>query len=59
MSVNKLDDLRQRKEKIMLGGGAKRVEKQHSLGKLTARERINLLFDENTFVEIDAFVNEK
>lgn len=59
MSVNKLDDLRQRKEKIMLGGGAKRVEKQHSLGKLTARERINLLFDENTFVEIDAFVKHR
>lgn len=59
MSVNKLDDLRQRKEKIMLGGGAKRIEKQHSLGKLTARERINLLFDENTFVEIDAFVKHR
>ncbi|MGB3367091.1 MAG: carboxyl transferase domain-containing protein [Acidaminobacteraceae bacterium] len=59
MAVNKLDDLRQRKEKIMLAGGAKRVEKQHSLGKLTARERINLLFDESTFVEIDAFVKHR
>src|SRR5450756_2361019 len=34
----------------------KQAEKQHSKGKLTAHERINLLFDKNTFEEIDAFV---
>ena len=56
MAMNKLDDLRQRKQKIELGGGVDRIEKQHAKGKLTARERINLLFDEGTFVELDAFV---
>ncbi|SNT29098.1 propionyl-CoA carboxylase carboxyltransferase subunit, partial [Anaerovirgula multivorans] len=52
-------DLRQRKEKIQLGGGTKRIADQHEKGKLTARERINLLFDEGTFVEIDAFVKHR
>ena len=45
-----------KKEHIMQGGGAKRVEKQHAQGKMTARERLNMLFDENTFVELDQFV---
>ncbi len=39
-----------------LGGGAKAIEKQKESGKLTARERIKLLLDDNTFVEIDKFV---
>ncbi|MCK8059544.1 MULTISPECIES: acyl-CoA carboxylase subunit beta [unclassified Fusibacter] len=43
----------------MMGGGEKRIEKQHKSGKLTARERINLLFDEGTFVELDAFVKHR
>ncbi len=59
MSINKLEDLRQRKAKIHAGGGAKRIAKQHESGKLTARERIQLLFDEGTFVELDAFVNHR
>lgn len=59
MSVNKIENLRQRKEKIEMGGGKKRIEKQHESGKLTARERINLLFDAGTFVEIDAFVTHR
>ena len=59
MSFDKLEDLRQRKKKVELGGGIKRIEKQHSNGKLTARERINLLFDEGTFVELDAFVKHR
>jgi methylmalonyl-CoA decarboxylase alpha subunit len=59
MAFNKLDDLRERKQKLELAGGVKRIEKQHAAGKLTARERINLLFDENTFVEIDAFVTHR
>lgn len=37
-------------------GGEKRVEKQHAKGKLTARERLALLFDEGTFVEVNALV---
>lgn len=59
MSVNKLEELRERKEKIFAGGGEKKVASQHEKGKLTARERINLLFDEGTFVEMDAFVKHR
>ncbi len=39
-----------------LGGGQQRIDKQHKAGRLTARERINLLLDPGTFVEIDKFV---
>jgi len=59
MSINKIEDLRQRKAKIIEAGGKKRVEKQHESGKLTARERMLLLFDENTFVELDAFMKHR
>ena len=38
----------------MLGGGQKRIDKQHAGKKLTARERIELLFDHGTFVEYDS-----
>src|SRR5919198_4688314 len=41
------------------GGGNERIEAQHSKGKLTARERIDLLLDENTFVEIDKYVTHR
>lgn len=56
---DKINELIKEKEKIKLGGGIKRIEKQHSSGKLTARERINLLLDENSFIEIDAFVKHR
>ncbi len=42
-----------------LGGGATRVERQHELGKLTARERLELLLDPGSFVELDAFVTHR
>ncbi len=48
--------LRQLKEQAERGGGPERVERQHARGKLTARERIDLLLDENTFHELDRFV---
>lgn len=51
-----LDTLRQ---EAMLGGGEKRVEAQHKKGKLTARERIDFLFDEGTFVEMDMLVRHR
>lgn len=41
------------------GGGPERVEAQHSKGKLTARERIDILLDANTFVEIDKYVTHR
>lgn len=59
MSVEKLNLLKKTREAIEIGGGEKRIEKQHKSGKLTARERLNLLFDENTFVEVDAFVKHR
>ncbi|WAR28002.1 PCCB-like protein, partial [Mya arenaria] len=40
----------------LLGGGQKRIDKQHQKGKLTARERINLMLDPGSFVEYDAFL---
>ena len=49
-------DLLQKREKLRQGGGEKAVEKQHTSGKLTARERLDLLFDAGTFVETGLFV---
>ncbi|MFA5524326.1 MAG: carboxyl transferase domain-containing protein [Tissierellales bacterium] len=59
MALDKLNKLRTMKEKILEGGGQKRIEKQHAQGKYTARERLALLFDEGSFVEIDAFVEHR
>jgi acetyl-CoA carboxylase carboxyltransferase component len=52
----KLNNLAKMREQACQGGGAKRIESQHAKKKLTARERINLLFDPGTFEEIDTFV---
>ncbi|MFP5388088.1 MAG: carboxyl transferase domain-containing protein, partial [Thermoleophilia bacterium] len=46
------EQLHQRREKARLGGGEEKIAKQHERGKLTARERIDLLVDEGSFVEI-------
>jgi len=59
MSNSKLEQLRLAKEKIAEGGGKDKIAKQHEKGKLTARERLNLLFDEGSFIEIDAFVEHR
>ena len=42
-------------QEAKLGGGTKKIEDQHSRGKLTARERMDQLFDEGTFVELGMF----
>jgi methylmalonyl-CoA decarboxylase alpha subunit len=55
----KIQDLKARQEKVKQGGGAKRIEKQHASGKLTARERIEKLLDPGTFVELDQFVHHR
>lgn len=52
----KVDELRQKHEEALLGGGAKRIEQQHAKGKLTARERLTLLLDDGSFEELDQFV---
>src|SRR5512147_490879 len=52
----KLDLLERRVAESEQGGGAARVKAQHAKGKLSARERLDLLLDEDTFVELDRFV---
>ena len=52
---DKIDNLNQLRDKAKLGGGEARIKAQHDKGKNTARERINLLLDENSFVELDRF----
>ena len=52
---DKIDKLNQLRDKAALGGGEARIKAQHDKGKNTARERINLLLDENSFVELDRF----
>jgi acetyl-CoA carboxylase carboxyltransferase component len=47
------------REEARLGGGTARVEQQHARGKLTARERLDLLLDPDSFVELDAFVTHR
>ncbi|MBK9256099.1 MAG: acyl-CoA carboxylase subunit beta [Saprospiraceae bacterium] len=49
----KIDQLRLKKKKALLGGGEDRIQKQHEKGKLTARERLTLLLDRSSFEEID------
>ncbi|AWN38578.1 acyl-CoA carboxylase subunit beta [Methylobacterium radiodurans] len=54
-----LETLEQRRAQARLGGGEKRVEAQHKRGKLTARERIELLLDHGSFEEFDMFVQHR
>ena len=50
------DELNNRRSSAKAGGGEKRIEAQHKKGKLTARERLDILFDKDTFVEINTLV---
>src|SRR5665647_1348841 len=59
MSIEKINELTQKRVDIAAGGGEKRVQRQHNSGKLTARERIEKLFDTDSFVELDAFVTHR
>src|SRR5579862_865535 len=54
-----LDSLEERRAGAKLGGGEKRIEAQHARGKLTARERIELLLDKGSFEEFDMFVEHR
>ena len=56
---DKIEDLEKKKAQALLGGGAKRIESQHSKGKLTARERIAVLLDEGSFEEIGQLVTHR
>ena len=57
--TSKLDQLHERQQQAEAGGGAARVEKQHAAGKMTARERVNFLLDEDTFQEFDKLVEHR
>ena len=60
MSIEKkLNDLEALRAEAQLGGGQERIDSQHKKGKLTARERIELLVDENSFEEFDTFVTHR
>ena len=55
-TMKKREILDQKRQESLLGGGEERIKSQHAKGKLTARERIHFLMDENSFNEIGAFV---
>jgi acetyl-CoA carboxylase carboxyltransferase component len=55
----KSSELQRLKELAQLGGGQERIEAQHARGKLTARERLNILLDEGTFEELDSLVTHR
>ena len=57
--MDRNQELKDRRSGSMLGGGEDRIKRQHAKGKLTARERINLLLDENSFNEIGQFVEHR
>ena len=59
MSKEKQEVLLKKKETLRQGGGEKAIEKQHAAGKMTARERLTQLFDEDSFVEIGLFVQHR
>jgi propionyl-CoA carboxylase beta subunit len=58
-TADKLQRLRAMREEARQGGGARRLEQQHARGKLSARERLDLLLDDGSFSELDAFVTHR
>jgi acetyl-CoA carboxylase carboxyltransferase component len=54
-----IKDLDNRREKAKRGGGPSKIDKQHAQGKMTARERIDMLLDPGTFVEVDGFLESR
>ena len=55
MSAN-IAEMERRRAAARMGGGQRRIDAQHAKGKLTARERLDILLDENSFEEVDAYV---
>ena len=55
----KQEELKELRQRSRLGGGQSRIDAQHAKGNLTARERIDLLLDQGTFEEIDAFASHR
>ncbi|MEQ8561496.1 MAG: carboxyl transferase domain-containing protein, partial [Cytophagales bacterium] len=59
LQIKRFERLKEKNEEALLGGGEKRIESQHKKGKLTARERIELLLDKGSFQEIGKFVTHR
>ncbi|MBO4370201.1 MAG: methylmalonyl-CoA carboxyltransferase [Paludibacteraceae bacterium] len=59
MATDKISNLLAMREQARLGGGQKRIDAQHAKGKMTARERIDMLLDEGSFEEMDMFVTHR
>jgi propionyl-CoA carboxylase beta subunit len=59
MPHKRIDDLHQRKAQALLGGGQRRIDDQHKKGKLTARERLEILLDDGSFEEMDMLVEHR
>ena len=59
IQFEKIKELVQRRESARVGGGQKRIDAQHAKGKLTARERLDLLLDKGSFEEFDMFVQHR
>ena len=55
----KIEQFKAKLEKIEMGGGQKKIDKQHEKGKMTTRERLNLLFDAGSFTEISQFIKHR
>ncbi|MFW5961313.1 MAG: carboxyl transferase domain-containing protein, partial [Desulfohalobiaceae bacterium] len=55
----KFKELEERLARTMQGGGQKQIQKQHDKGKLTARERLDVLLDQGSFKELDKFVHHR
>ncbi|MEE4194933.1 MAG: carboxyl transferase domain-containing protein, partial [Anaerolineae bacterium] len=55
----RVEELREKRAQAELGGGQDRIDRQHAKGKLTARERLGLLLDEGSFVELEAFTTQQ
>ncbi|MGJ7912009.1 acyl-CoA carboxylase subunit beta [Neobacillus sp. LXY-1] len=55
----KINDLYDKRREVELGGGDERIDKQHAKGKLTARERIELLVDKGSFIELSPFIEHR
>jgi len=59
LTEDRIRDFEERKARLMTMGGEKMIQRQHELGKLTARERLDLLFDKGTFQEVQLFVKHR
>src|SRR6266699_2780540 len=57
--AKRIEEVAERKAEALQGGGAQAIERQHARGKLTARERLELLLDPGSFVETDALVRHR